>query len=265
MENPPQQTVPGNQSEPPVQLNDSPVVPPIQSLDQVLASSQSANAEEKSPSSKIVYSVLAVVALIAVITGSYYVVSKNRGLSSGIPTDETGIVAQSLDFNGVEYARAYDMPEQEGLDNLSTSYEWLPKGETFETWTSLITTHKMAPKDASAPLSAEVYAQNVAGLNEKQGAVIIETSVINMQDAVEQAGVDLNNPPYLLVYAYPSDGKNPIEVDMQKVLKGKDGGLHAFVYAYKLNATKEEEINAYFQSDDFAKKRIEVIKAKFPY
>lgn len=212
--------------------------------------------------SKTVLSMVAVLVLAIALAGSYYAYTRKGGTNGERNTDAVGT---SYSFSGVPYVRAYTMPPVEAASYTSESYEWTAVGETLDTWSSLITTHKMTAKDPSLPLSAEAYAQNVAAMNEEQGAIILETSIINTEDAIQEAGVDPKNPPYLLVYAYPSDGASLIEVNIQKILHGPEGTLHAFIYAYRLTAKTEQEITAYFESEEFGTLRTEVIKAPFPY
>ncbi len=120
-------------------------------------------------------------------------------------------------FNGKNYTKGFTFPPSKSTDSTSESYEWVTGGETVENWTSLLTTHIISPLSADKPLSAEVYAQNVATLNKDMGAVIIETSLINTPEAIA-GGVDANNPPYLLVYAFPAtSSSDPVEVGIQKM------------------------------------------------
>lgn len=214
---------------------------------------------------KGIFLVLAGFVLLMLAGGFYLASSKGgTGLTALLP-GEGGSGMPSIMFAGTQYARIHTFPPSEDPTLVSESYEWAPQGSSADALTSLVTTHKMSSKDASKPISAKVYAENVAAMNEKQGATIIETSVINTPEAVKEAGIDANNPPYLIVYAYPSSTSTPIEVDMQKVINGTDGTVEAFVYSFPLNAKTEQDVIDFFKSDEFVSKRAEVIKAAFPY
>lgn len=242
---------------------------PVSIPDSVQASptvqSAPASTDGRESSSRMLFSAVAILILI-VAGGAYIAFTKNKASSSSasIPGEGEGSLP-SFAFSGKKYARINTFPPSEDSDLASESYEWTPKGESADSSTSLITTHKISSKDPSKPISAKLYAESVATANEKQGASIIETSVINTPDAIKEAGIDPNNPPYLIIYAFPSNGTVPIEVDMQKVINGPDGTVEAFVYSFPLNAKTEQEVTSFFQSDEFVNKRADVIKAPFPY
>ena len=168
----------------------------------------------------------------------------------------------TITFNGNTYTKGFTFPPTKSTDSTSESYEWVTGGETLENWTTLLTTHKLSPVSADKPLSAEAYAQNVATLNKDRGAVIIETSLINTPDAIA-GGVDAKNPPYLLVYAFPTtSSSDPVEVSIQKVINGDNGTVIAFIYGLRI--AKVSDVDTYFKSEDFTRDRLSVIKAELP-
>lgn len=230
-------------------------------------SNQPVSSSHGESSLKIIFSGIAVLAFLVVIGGTYFAFTKNKtSVRSSVvmPGEGEGSLPRFV-FAGTQYERVNTFSTPENVDLVSESYEWAPKGESAEGWTSLITTHRMSSKDTTKLLSAELYAHSVASMNEQQGATIIETSVISTPEAIKEAGIDADNPPYLIVYAFPAEGDGPIEVDMQKVVNGPGGTVEAFIYAFPLSAKTEAEITSYFTSDDFARTRSEVIKAKLPY
>lgn len=182
--------------------------------------------------------------------------------STNISTKNT---MKSLLVNNKTYIKGFTLPVSQGADYASESYEWVTDGETVEKWSTLVTTHKLSPLDQTKPLSAQVYAQNAASLNQKNGATILETSVINTPDAIKEAGVDPANPPYLLVYVFPTNTTDPLEVNFQKIVGGPNGSVNVLIYAFKLDLKTNEEIDTYFKSDAFYAIRTEVIKANLSY
>ncbi len=162
-------------------------------------------------------------------------------------------------FAGREYVRGYTAPSQ-GTDYVSQSAEWVTNGETVDNWTSLITTHHLKSTSQEGKLSAEAYSQNVIDLNKQNGALILETSVIS-QDA-ETLGISQDNPPYLLVYMYVADGTT--EFNMQKIFQISPTEIGSVIYAERFPTKTEEEMKAYYDSQDRADKRIELIKSRIP-
>lgn len=173
----------------------------------------------------------------------------------------TTTTMENVIFNGEAFAMGDKLPDAQGTDYTSESYEWVRSTETLDTWTKLITTHKLKPLDAATPLDAAAYAQNVAALQKKNGALVLETSVIN-QDT-EALGIDPANPPYLLVYMYVQG--DATEFDMQKIEKQADGSLTSFIYAERFPTKSEADMKQYYESKERNDKRIELIKTKFPY
>ncbi len=165
-----------------------------------------------------------------------------------------------ITFNGQEYHKGFTLPGG-GDDFNSESYEWVTGAETVENWTSLVTTHKLSAKDSTALLSAEAYAQNVATMLTNQGALVLETSLIN-QD-MDAFGIDPAYPPFLLVYLFNNNGLS--EFNMQKIVQQADGSVFSIIYAERFPTKSEEEMKAYYDSKERTDKRIEVIKAKLPY
>jgi hypothetical protein len=157
------------------------------------------------------------------------------------------------------------MPVQPGADHISESYEWVTGGESVENWSTLVTSHRLSPLTPDSPLSAEAYAQNVVNLNQQQGAIIIETSIINAPDAVEM-GIDIENPPFLLIYLFPSqDAEVPSEINFQKIENAGDGKVNILIYAERLAIGSQEEFDAVLASPEFLDRRNSLIMSRFPY
>ncbi|MEY2665808.1 MAG: hypothetical protein RLZZ480_913 [Candidatus Parcubacteria bacterium] len=167
---------------------------------------------------------------------------------------------KKITFAGKEYKIGFVMPSG-GTDFRSESYEWVTDGETVEAWNSLITTHKLTPTDANVPLSAEAYAQNVVSMLQGQGAMILETSLIN-QD-IEALGIDPNHPPYLLVYLFSNE--DTTEFNMQKITQSSDGEVISAIYAERFKNKPEAEMRAYYESKERTDKRTELIRLSIPY
>jgi hypothetical protein len=200
-----------------------------------------------------------IVLTLLVVALIFYGFGKEGGLWSRIGKTASGETIKSIEFGGTTYDKAFTLPPSQEDWYMASSYEWVPRGETLDAWKSLITTHKFTATGTTT-LSAETYAQNVIAAHEQAGAVVIETSVIN-QD-VEALGVDPNNPPYLMVYAYPG---LPIELSLQKVENGPDASVRAFVYSIRFSATSTEAVEAYLGSQEIVDLRKRVIMAEFPY
>ena len=171
---------------------------------------------------------------------------------------------ETISLLGSTYAKVFTLPANAGTDYTSESYEWVKGAETVENWKTLVTTHKLSPLDADK-LSAESYAQNVVALQTKNGAQMVETSIINTQDAANE-GIDISNPPYLLVYAYLSSSPSePAEVNFQKIQNTDDGKVTSFIYAEKMQISTDGELEAFLSSASFSEKRAAVLLERFPY
>lgn len=168
----------------------------------------------------------------------------------------------NLNFNTKDYSVVYTFPANEGDDYVAESYEWTSGGETVENWSTLITTHKLQP-NTGVPLSAEAYAQNVAAMQQKGGAQMLETSVINNLDAA--AYVDIKNPPFVLVYLHQGTAGQSAELSIQKISNGANGTVNSMIYASRMDLSTEAAIDTYLESDMYKTARMEVIKAVFPY
>jgi uncharacterized RDD family membrane protein YckC len=173
--------------------------------------------------------------------------------------------AATISFNGATYTQADQLQDTPGQDYTSKSYEWTTGGETVDNWTTLITTHVLSPLDPSKPLDAAAYAQNVPALQKSNGAIVLETSVINTPDAAA-SGVDIKNPPYLIVYYYPesADKSIPGEIDIQKIQNGSAGSVTSLIYAQNVNRTDKASIKALTSSVEFQRERTAVILAQVP-
>lgn len=167
-----------------------------------------------------------------------------------------------ITFLGKGYTKAFTLPPGSSSTQTNESYEWTSEGEDVNNWSTLITTHKLSP--TGEPLPADNYAQNVAGGNTEKGAIILETSVISMPEAAKL--VDITNPPFLLVYIYPSseDGA-PAELGVQKIQGNHDGTIDVVVYSERVNITTDKELQDFIASDNYAEKRNAVISATLPY
>lgn len=178
---------------------------------------------------------------------------------------ETSQGMNDLKFNSKIYKKVFVFPDQKKSDFTSESYEWTTDGEHVDSWTTLITTHKMKPLSKEVPLLAEAYAQNVAAMNVEKGAVLFETSVINTPDALA-AGVDPNHPPFLLAYAFLSQDKSvPSEVSIQKIESDGGDGLNAFIYSEKVRIYNQDDVKTFTSSKSYADVRWQVVLRKFPY
>lgn len=171
----------------------------------------------------------------------------------------------TLSFLGHTYKKGFSFPINRQEEYSTESYEWVKGSETVENWTALVTTHKLSPESASTPLSAEVYAQSAAAMQIQNGAKIIETSLINTAEAAA-IGVDISNPPYLLIYAYmPTNGVGIVELNIQKIENIGEGKVGAFIYAQKVEISSEEDLNAFLASKPYLETRTSVVLEKFPY
>ncbi len=163
------------------------------------------------------------------------------------------------------YSIGFTCPTEPGLDHTSESYEWVTETESVENWSTLVTSHKLSPLSPDVPLSVEQFAQNTVAMNEQKGAMILETSIINTPDAIE-SGIDINNPPFLLIYIFPSpDGIVPAEMNYQKIENGSGGNINALIFAVKLNIFTQEDLQSFITSESFASYRYNIIRAIFPY
>lgn len=190
--------------------------------------------------------------------------NKNLSTSSGNDNQQNNMEIK-ISLLGNTYKKGFTLPANTGTDYTSESYEWVKNNETVENWKTLITTHKLSPISADKLLIAAVYAQNVATLQTNNGAMIIETSVINTEDAAKE-GVDVSNPPYLLVYAFPSANKSePTEFIFQKIENIGEGKIVSFIYAERIQLSSKDEIKSFVSSPSFSEKRAAVLLGKFPY
>jgi hypothetical protein len=200
------------------------------------------------------------VLLVIVIAGVVFAFHKSTPEVNNSQTVATSS-GKTLTFNGHSYVIGNILPIKKDNPAITNeSYEWVTGKETVETWTSLITTHKIH-STSSTTLSPEAYAQSAAGLQQKQGALILETSLVNQDSAA--LGIDPANPPYLIVYLYNQDGVS--EFDMQKIQKLPNGDIGAMIYAERFPTKSQADMKTYYESPERAAKRIELIKAPFPY
>ena len=205
-----------------------------------------------------------IIALLIII-GVYFFVLKDSSSTSMGTTPSAQVDPNSISFDGKVYTKGATLTKEVAPEYTNESYEWVTQGETVKNWKTLITTHKLSPRDGTRSLSSAMYAPNVAAMNEKKGATIIEKSVINSPDAV-QAGIDVNNPPYILVYAYPvGDTARSTEIAIQKIQNAKNGTLEIFISAQRVIFKTPDEVNAYLKSPAYFTLRAEVIKAHVPY
>ena len=174
----------------------------------------------------------------------------------------------TITLNSATYKKGFTFPKSTGSDYTSESYEWVTGKETVENWSTLITTHILSPLSPDKPLSAQAYAQNASAMNTDKGAIMIETSVINNPDAIA-GGVDPKNPPYIMVYLFPSahpeNPAEPSEFGIQKIVNGKTGSVEAFIYAQRMQIKDDADLNAYLGSPEYDAIRLAVImKAHVP-
>ncbi len=184
--------------------------------------------------------------------------------SPSLPSNFTN---DSISFSllGDVYKKGFTFPSTKEEDHISESYEWVKGTQTVENWETLVTTHKLSPLAPEKPISAEIYAQNTASLNANKGAKILETSIINTEDA-RKSGVDTSNPPYLLVYAFLAEKPSDLtELSIQKIENLPEGKVSAFIYSEKIKIFSDEELQSFLNSPSYFKKREEVIFVKFPY
>ena len=208
--------------------------------------------------------VIAGVLLLIVIGGLvFFFIYKNNTVTPLSMERTSSAPSKSIfQFNGHTYHNAFTIPSAQKDPNItSESFEWVTEGETVDTWTTLVTTHKIHSLSPDAPLSAETYAQNVAGMQEQGGALVFETSLIN-QDT-QALGIDPANPPYLFVYMY--DDGTTTEFNMQKIQMTPEGDVVALIYAERFPTKSEPAMKAYYQSPEREAKRVELIKTQFPY
>jgi uncharacterized RDD family membrane protein YckC/Tfp pilus assembly protein PilE len=173
--------------------------------------------------------------------------------------------AATISFNGATYTQADQLQDTPGQDYTSKSYEWTTGGESVVNWTTLITTSVLSPLEPSKPLDAVAYAQNLVPVLKSSGATLLETSVINTPEAAA-SGVDIKNPPYLIVYYYPesADKNTPGEVDIQKIQNGPGGIVTSFIYAQNMNRTDKASMKALVASVEFQRERTAAILAQVP-
>ena len=206
----------------------------------------------------------AIVALM-VILGFYFFVMKTPITSATTDTGSTIMNPNLITFDGKGYTKGFTLPKQGAPEYTNESYEWVTGGETVQNWKTLITTHKLTPRDTTRSLSAAAYAPNVAIMNEKRGATIIEKSVINSPDA-SKSGIEVNNPPYILVYAFPvGDQARSTEIAIQKIQNSNNNTLEIFISAQRMIFKTPDEVNTYLKSEAYLKRRTEVISAHVPY
>jgi hypothetical protein len=179
-------------------------------------------------------------------------------------TEEVGQLAEStiLKFDQTDYQISYSFPLQETEEYTSESYEWNKEDESLEGWTSLITTHKLTPKDPNTELLAANYAQNVANIHTSKEGVILETSVISDPEAVELLNLDPNNPPYLIIAIFPTE---PMELSFQTITDTQDGGLEILNYSKALIGYNNDTIEDFLASDEYADLRRSTLAVDFPY
>ncbi len=215
-----------------------------------------------------------IIAFFVVVGGTlFYYGFFNKTLTSSDVSQATSSSQSSgtITFDSATYTKGFTFPETPGKDHTSKSYEWVTGGETVENWSTLITTHILSPLSPDKPLSASVYAQNAIVMNTDRGAKILEASIINTPDAIA-GGVDINNPPYIIVYIFPSDNlgnsAEPIEFVIQKVINGVNGSVEAFIYAERMVIKTDQDlvnfVLVYLASPEYAAKRLAVIKAQVP-
>lgn len=205
-----------------------------------------------------------IIALL-ILLGGYFTFIKQSPASSVGMNSHTNLDTNSISFNGKMYTKVLTIPKQDAPEYTSESYQWATDGETIKNWKTLLTTHKLSPRDQTRSLSSVAYAPNVALMNEKKGATIIEKSVINSPDAIA-AGIDANNPPYIIVYAFPvGDASRTTELAIQKIQNSKNGTLEIFISAQRIIFKTPDEVNTYLKSPSYLKIRAEVINAHMPY
>ncbi len=164
-------------------------------------------------------------------------------------------------FFGKKYKRGFIIPDiGGGEEDIRRAAEWVTEGETVDAWTSLITTHHIISVNKDAPLSAAAYAENIASSSEEHGALILEKSVIAQDTDV--LGIDPKNPPYILVKIHFSG--DMMEFDMQKIFQISPYEVGSVIYAEKFPTKTEEEMKAYYDSEERHNKRIELIKSRIP-
>jgi hypothetical protein len=206
------------------------------------------------------YALVGLVVIICIAGAMYAYKMRSPSTNNQPQSTATTENKKSITFNAKEYTIGFTDPAQQP-GATSESYEWVTGGETVDTWTTLITTHKLSPTDVKKPLAAETYAQNVAALQQKNGALILETSLVN-QDS-EKLGIDPKNPPYLLVYMFASGGMT--EFDMQRIQQLPNGSIGSMIYAERFTTKSQADMKAYYDSPERLAKRIELIKTTFPY
>lgn len=229
-----------------------------------------------SGSKKWLWITLGVVLLIAIIILVIFMLNGNKPngqLSSNDSTKPNTEVASSTEitfsFLGDTYKKGFTLPGR-GKDFTSESYEWVKGNDTVDNWQTLITTHELTQLEPGdyvpvLKISAESYAQNVASMLKDSGAIMTELSVINTKDAAD-SGVDITNPPYLLVYVFPPAKSGGIaEVGIQRIQNADNGNITSFIYAQKKQMSSQKEFDTFLASKEFTDKRMAVILAKFPY
>ncbi len=207
-----------------------------------------------------------ILAIIVLATGTYLITWFTSASSLGktlaefdSPTINSNVDSMEITFANKAYTVGFTGPAQES-DFISDSREWVTGDETVENWTTLVTTHRLTPTSLTS-LSAAVYAENVSALQAQNGALVLETSIIN-QD-MEALGIDPNNPPYLLVYLYEQNGVT--EFNMQKIVQLNEREVGSIIYAERFPTKSEPEMKEYYESKERTDKRIELIKLAFPY
>ena len=159
-------------------------------------------------------------------------------------------------FNGTKYYKPNEAQEAKGIDYTAVFTEIIPIGETFETWTTMITLHQLQPLPNGSKISAEAYSNNILTMNNQKGAQILETSVLSNPEW-EQFGIDISNPPFLLAYVHSMPQTNQAELTIAKINNVTDEKVEGIFFGKKLPAS---EVNTFIQSEDYKNIRIELAK-----
>jgi len=194
---------------------------------------------------------------IAVIVGVVFIASTIlEGLNKNKMSSKT---KTNIEFMGVEYYSPQPSQEVKGEDFTAVFSEVIPKGETFDNWSTLITTQLLSPLPGGPELSAEAYSNNQMAMNQGRGAAMLETTVLSNPEW-ETIGIDTSNPPFLLVYVYSSPGMPMAELSIQKIRKNSENKVEAIIYSKKIPSI---DMQSYLSSEDYASTRIEVAKLDF--
>lgn len=199
-----------------------------------------------------------VILALCITAGTYYFFQETNPNNMQSDT-QTSANTETFTFQDTEYFAPEAVAESQGDDYTAESIEWIPTGETFDNWTTLITNHRLSPLSDGPTLDAEAYAGNIAAGNTSNGANILETSVLSNQEW-EQVGVDMANPPYLLVYVYNVPQAPIVELSIQKIQQADDQ-IEVFIFAKRIPS---EDLESYLGSDEYADLRIAVGSADFP-